>query len=176
MKKLLFIIIVIPAILFGQYKKGQISFTYNDKTFDLPINKVEIKKDNKISLLLIAEQNDSSGTRMISLELKTVSFNTDPTDVRIKFMELNRITDTGNEIICSYGDTLDTRFGKSNKGERIIWEANSISMKLGIDNVNYKESKFIISGNFNLTLSSIFDNPHRKEIANIKEGKFEIIL
>jgi hypothetical protein len=186
MKKILVFISMLAMCSFAQ-QNGNISLIFNGEQIDLPIKQVFLNKDEVIVLSFEAEKQDSTVQQFVSLSigLKKLSPETgaetfEGTKIIIKTRD-NK-TDSGNELSMQFDDkeqnnnkqTEAAHFAIYKKGERVSWEINSVSFKLDITKVEYQKSMLHIIGVFEGTFNS--NSAPEGQLAQIEEGKFEVIL
>jgi hypothetical protein len=188
MKKVFFLVSFIASCMFAQQgTNGTISLVFNGKKISLPISKVSIQKDNSILLNIKAEMQDSMIQQKVKLELglKELSSETNVEileDTRVEISIRNNKTNSGKELSFWFANQSGNNKNKSevayygiiSEGEKISWEINSISMKIDISDIQYKDGALHINGEFNGVFKSKWA-PEGQE-AEIKDGKFEIIF
>ncbi|MCL5029878.1 MAG: hypothetical protein M1480_12770 [Bacteroidetes bacterium] len=190
MKKI-FIIIFISAIsLFAQENnKGRISLVFNGGKIDLPINTVTIMKQNNIIISVRAEHNDSTSQQMVSLELGFRKLSTEGGGINESFRIDINVRDnsklSGKDLSVWWFDynkdplkekeaKESAHYGVFNKGERVSWEINTLSLRINATKIIYDGNNLKIIGEFSGTFRSTLAKD--KEISEIKDGKFEIII
>ena len=78
-------------------------------------------------------------------------------------------------MVSNKNGEITARFSKNKKGERLMWEVKRV--KAVFDNgVRYENGNLILSGKFSVLISTGFDETSTKEISEIKNGYFEIII
>ena len=188
MKKVLFLIsFLVPFLLAQQSNNGNISLVFNGEKINLPINVVSIHKDNSLILSVKAEKEDSILQQMVNLELgfKELSSKSDAETLegtRIDIRTRNNKNNSGKELSMWFdGLSVDDKdyfeaahYGVFNKGERVSWEINSISLKINIKDVEYKDGALHINGELNGTFRSTL--APEGQVAEITDCKFEIII
>ena len=184
MKKILVVLFLLSVCLFPQENKGRISLTFNDEKIDLAINTITLRKENHILISVRAEQNDSISQKMVAIELGFKKLTSDEKEgldgegIRMQIDTRDKSKEEGKSFIFRYpplGEE-DASYGVYNKGERMTWSVNSISMKLNIKEVNFSNGLLKIIGEFSGIFKSALDGKTRKEVAEIKDGVFEIII
>lgn len=182
MKKLAIVFLLALVTVFPQQDKGKISLTFNGEVIELPINTLTIRKEDKILISVRAEQNDSISQKMISLELGFKKLSSDdnkglePYETRLQISSRNNVEFSGKELFLNLSNDGEGRFGVLKKGERVTWEITQLSMKFSVTKISLENDELKIIGNFSGTFRSMLDGALRKDIAEIKDGKFEIIL
>jgi len=188
MKKVLFLIsFLVPFLQAQQSNNGNISLVFNGEKIDLPINAVSIHKNNGIILSIKAEKEDSIIQQMINLELgfKELSSKSDAETLdgtRIEIRTRNNKNNSEKELSMWFdgptGDDKDyfeaAHYGVFNKGERVSWEINSLSLKINIKDVEYMDGALHINGQLNGTFRSTL--APEGQVAEITDCKFEIII
>ena len=182
MKKLVIVFLLAFVTVFPQQNKGKISLTFNGEVIELPINTLTLRKEDKILISVRAEQNDSVTQKMIALELGfkklTVDDKTGPDiyETRLQISSKKNLDYSGKEFILNFSKGGEGRYGIYKKGERVSWDITNIQMKFSMKEISYENDRLIIEGEFSGTFRSTLDGTLRKDIAEIKDGKFEIIL
>jgi len=163
MKKVFFLISFLASCMFAQNSNnGSINLVFNGEKISLSISKVSIQKDNSILLNIKAEIQDSSVQQRIKLQLGLKEFSSESNvevleDTRIEISTRNNKTNSGKELSFWFADKSGknrkksevAHYGVYNKGEKISWEINSISMKIDITDIQYKDGALHINGEFN---------------------------
>jgi len=187
MKKLLIIIFLACSFIYAQENnKGNISFTFNGKKINLPIHSITLIKQDNIIVTARAEHNDENIQQMVSLELgfnKLSSSEKKSPLFRIDINLRDNINHTGNDLSIQFdnkgisggnGKNETAHYGVFNKGERVSWDINSLHMVFNVTNVSYSDKELKISGTFAGTFGSTI--APKGQVADIKDGKFEIII
>ncbi len=189
MKKLLIIIFVSAIALFAQENnKGRISLVFNNEKIDLPINTITIMKQNNILVSVRAEHNDSISQQMVSLELGYSKLSTERSEgegsFRIDISTRDNSKLSGKDLSVWYDSKYEfasdkqgretAHYGVFNKGEKVSWEINSLSLRINTSKIIYDGNNLKIVGEFSGTFRSTLAKD--KEISEIKDGKFEIII
>ena len=183
MKKVyLLVLLLVPFLSAQQNNKGSISLVYNGEKIDMPINSVTIHKEDGIMLSVKAEQTKSNFNQMVALELAFNELSSGPdaetlegTWIKITTKDIS--DNSGKELSVRFSDDKDKSeayYGILNKGERQSWGITSVSLKIDITDIKYTEGALHISGECNGSFESK-DAPEG-EIAEIKDGRFEIII
>lgn len=178
----LFVLLLVPFLCAQQNNKGYISLVYNGEKIDLPINTINIQKDNGILLSIKAERNDSSTQQTVFLELALNDLSSKPDaekleGTRIKITTRDKLADSGKDFYVWFSDDKDkseAHYGILNKGKEQSWGITSVSLEINIIDVKYTQGELHISGAYKGTFKSK-DAPER-QIAEIKDGNFEIII
>ena len=183
---ILFLLALVPFLFGQENSKGTISLTFNDEQINLPINKVSLQKDEGIVLRFEANNEDAEIQQMVSIQigLKKLSPGKDAETLegtRLDIYTRNNKTKTGRDLSIWLDDReTDNEMSKAegihysifNKGERVSWEINAVSLKIDITEVMYVDEELQISGklegNFKSTLAP------EGQIAEIKECKFNV--
>ena len=182
MKKLFVLILLVTSFLCAQeINKGRISLVFNGEKINLPISSVMIRKENHIIVSIRAESNDSTEQKEIAFDLGLNEL-TSKHDAGI--LEGTRFNITSRDNAKSTGSDLSINFGNLNKeaayyrvfnkGEQISWEVNSVSMRIKVSNIVYANGDLIMTGEFSGTFRSTLAKD--KEISEIKDGKFKIVI
>jgi|YelNatPaOPRAMG01_1025707.scaffolds.fasta_scaffold00247_2 hypothetical protein len=190
MKKIFLLCLFFLSSVFAQTNtgNGRISFTLNDEKIDLPINSVSITKQKNIILSLRCEYNDEKVQQMIGLDIAFKQISTDPSMVltdgtKISVDTRDKINRTGKNLTIWFGitnsdernvDGETANYEVFDKGQKANWLITSKLFKLIITKVQYSNDKLIIDGKFDGTFSS--NIAPKGIVANIKDGKFEIII
>ncbi len=182
MKKLVIVFLLAFVTVFPQQNKGKISLTFNGEVIELPINTLNIRKEDKIRISVRAEMSDSITQKMIALELGFKKLSSDdkkglePYETRLQISSRNNVEYSGKEFMLNLSNDGEGRYGIYKKGERVTWEITKLSMKLSVKRIGLENDELKIVGEFSGTFQSLLDGALRKDIAEIKDGKFEIIL
>ena len=188
MKKLLIIIFLAASFIYAQKSsKGNISFNFNGKEINLPIHSITLMKQDNIVVTARAEHNDQNIQQMVSLELGFKKLAPGDKSMsplfRIDINLRDNANHTGNDLSIQYdnkgisggnGKNETAHYGVFNKGERVSWDINSLHMVFNVTNVVYSNKELKISGTFTGTFGSTI--APKGQIADIKDGKFEIII
>ncbi len=188
MKKLLIITFICAAALFAQENnKGRIIFIFNGEKIDLPITSVSIIKQEHIVVNARAEYNADKVAQMVALEIGFKKLA--PGDsaafplIRINISLRDNSKQTGNDLSIQYdrngvsggnGENETAHYGVFNKGERVSWDINKLSLRFNITSVSYTDRQLKISGTFSGTFSSLI--APKGQIVDIKDGEFDIII
>ena len=182
MKKLAIVFLLALVTVFPQQDKGKISLTFNGEVIELPINTLTLRKEDKILISVRAEQNDSITQKMIALELGFNKLSAedrkglDPYETRLQISTRDIKGSSGKELLLSLHGEPEGHFGIYSKGERVSWDISILQVKFSIKKISCENDRIIIVGEFSGTFHSMLDRAVRKDIAEIKDGKFEIIL
>lgn len=178
MKKSLVFIFVLTLPLFSQQnEKGRINLIFNDEKIDLPVNLVVIRKENRIFINVRAEQRNDKFLQMVSLELVMRQLHPDSLEdegIQFDIMTKNLLESSGKDL--SFRIPQFARYSSYNKNQRVTWENISFGLKIGIKNLVYIENRLKITGVFRAEFRSIESKDPMIPIAEIKDGKFEIII
>ncbi len=188
MKKIFVIIFVSAIVLFAQENnKGRISFIFNGEKIDLPFTAVTIMKQDHIIVNARAEHNVDKIQQMAALEIGFKKLAPGDSSlsplIRVDINLRDNSNQTGNDLSIQYGESglssggqknEAAYYGEFNRGERVSWNINKLSLKFNVTNVIYAGRELIISGNFSGTFSSTL--APKGQVADIKDGKFEIII
>ncbi len=183
-KILLIVLLILTANIPAQENyKGRISLTFNDEKIDLPINSVMIRKEDQIIISVRADRNNDSLLQNVALEFSFKKLTKESGGQTIDNLGMtisnhNKATSLGGEVTFSFATRNErANFSISRKGERVSWEINSLSLELNINEIIYVDSQFKIIGEFAGEFKSIDEKGEtRKEVAKIKDGKFEIVI
>jgi hypothetical protein len=189
MKKVLLLVWLIVPLLSAQLNtKGTISLVFNGEKINLPIIHATIQKDKVMLLRFEAGYDDSMTQQTVAVQigLKKLSSNQDAEtleDTRIIIRTIDKRTDTRKELLIWFDDNeTDSEKEKSNGGkygiynkvEKVSWEINSVSMKIDISSIDYKDNALHINGEISGTFKSTL--APEGQTAEIKDCKFEIII
>lgn len=181
MKKLFLILLLGYFPIQAQIEKGKLSLIFNGEHFNIPINMIDIRKENNLLISVRAEKNDSAMHQMISLEFQLGKLAADnkinSLDVegfRIQIMSTNHEEKSGKNFHLNILD--GGSFEYFNRGERMTWEFKNVQMKMNIDDVKYTGERLIITGKFEGEFRSSVTSDINKNSAEIKEGLFEIVM
>jgi len=188
--KIIFLLICFSAFFLSaqNYGQGTISLVFNDEKISLPINGVTIQKGKGILLRFEAEYNDSIVQQMVAIEigLKKLSSKPDAETLegtRIVIYTRDNKTNSGKDLSIWFNDnefgneknkSEGAHYAVFNKGKKVSWEINSVSMKFDITSIDYIDETLHIIGEFSGTFKSTLA-PEGK-VAKIDECKFEIII
>lgn len=181
MKKIAVILFVITLPLLAQSNKGKISLMYNEEKFDLPITQIVIRKENNVLVSIRAERSDSSGLQSISLEFPIDNMAVDPkisTDnlrLLISSQERKDAYGNGNRFIFNYGPK-DAIIEIYYKNEKLNWSSPSFQFRFDKIEITHSREGLKIKGSFSGKYISTPQGIQPKTMAEIKDGKFEIIL
>jgi len=188
MKKIFFLVSFITSCAFAQHSpNGNISMVFNGEKINLPINTISIQKDKGILLSIEAEKQDSIVQQMVTFKLGLKELSSESNveileDTRIEISTRNNKTNSGKELLFWFANQSGrdknksevAYYGITSEGEKVSWEINSISMKIDVTDVQYKDGELHIDVEFN----GIFKSKWAPEgqAAEIKDCKFEIII
>jgi len=180
MKKILVILFFITLPLLAQSNKGKISLVYNEEKFDLPITQIIIRKENSVMVSVRAEKNDSLGQRSISLEFPLASMAKDAKvtsndELRLLITNQGRKDPYGKRFTFNYGPkdvVVEMYYGN----ERLNWSSPSFQFKFDKVEITHSGEGIKITGSFSGKYNSAQQENPLKTVAEIKDGKFEIIL
>lgn len=181
MKKFIIISLIIVSQLSAQSNKGKITLTYNDEKFDLPITQSYIRKENDVLISTRAEQNDSLGIKMVSLEFSIKSLIeraqlSDEHALRIFISNEVRNNRSGNKrFVFNYGPkdvNVEIYYGE----EKLNWSSPGLQFKFSDVSTSLTKEGLILKGSFSGKYTSKNLDSTFKTIAEIKDGYFEIIL
>jgi hypothetical protein len=124
----------------------------------------------------------------IQIGLKELSSKDDPASetlegTRIDIYTRDKQTDSGkdlsiwfddNEPVNEFTKSEGAHYGIYNKGEKLSWEINTVSMKMDITSINYKDNALHIKGEISGTFKSTLAKDEQE--AKIEQCKFEIII
>jgi hypothetical protein len=179
MKNILFILLIAFIPSFAQTNKGNISLVYNDEIFDLPITQILVRKENNILVSIRAEKNDSSGARAISLEFPLESLSGNPKmtmdEFRLSISSQDRKDPYGKKFTFNYGPK-DAVVEMYYRNERMNWSSPSFQFKFDKVEIAHSDSGLIITGSFSGKYNSAQKDNPMKTVAEIKAGRFEIVL
>ncbi|MBT8379099.1 MAG: hypothetical protein KJN64_07705 [Ignavibacteria bacterium] len=187
-KMILFLFLIASFTLAQSHSQGNISLVFNDEKISLPINSASIQKGESILLRFKAEYNDSSVQQMVAIEIGLNKLSSKPDaetleGTRIVIYTRNNKTQSGkdlsiwfneNELNNEKNKSEGAHYGVYNKGKRVSWEINSVSMKVDIISINYIDDALHIIGKLSGTFKSTLA-PEGQD-AKIEECKFEIVI
>jgi hypothetical protein len=188
MKKLIIIIFISVITLFAQgNNKGRISFIFNGEKIDLPFTSVTLIKQDHIILNARAEHNVDNVQQMAALKIGFKKLASGDSSlfplIRININLRDNSKKTGNDLAIQYdhsgltggnGKNEAAHYGVFNRGERVSWDINKMSLRFNITSVLYIDNELKISGSFSGTFSSVI--APKGQVVEIKDGKFEIII
>ncbi len=164
----------------AQSNKGKISLVYNEEKFDLPITQIIIRKENSVMVSVRAEKNDSLGQRSISLEFPLASM---AKDAKVTSNDELRLLITNQGRKDPYGKRFTFNYGPKNVvvemyygNERLNWSSPSFQFKLSSVEITHSSEGVKMTGSFSGKYNSAQQENPLKTAAEIKDGKFEIIL
>ena len=184
----LLLLVLIPFMYAQENSRGTLSLIFNDEQIRLQINKVTIQKDEGIVLSFEANLDDAETQQRVAIQigLNNLSSEKDAETLegtRLDIYTRNNKTNTGKDLSIWLDDKVnDNKVNKSegihysifNKGERVSWEINAVSLKIDLTEVKYANGELQISGvlegNFKSTLAP------EGQVAEIKECKFNVII
>lgn len=191
MKKMILFICIMASFLSAQQNNmGTVSLIFNGDKIVLPINKTTIQKKKVILLRFEAEYKDSLLKQMVAIQIGLVELSSkdDPASetlegTRIDIYTRDNRTDSGKDLsiwfddngpVNEYNKSDVAHYGIYNKGEKLSWEINTISMKMDITSIDYKNNALHIKGEISGTFKSTLAKDEQE--AKIEQCKFEIIL
>ncbi len=189
MKTVFLLIFFVASFLSAQnYNQGTISLVFNNEKISLPISSATIQKGKGILLKFEAEYKDSLIQQIVAIEigLKKLSSKPDAETMegtRIVIYTRDNKTNSGYDLSISFNDnesgneknkSESAQYGVYNKGEKVSWEINSVSMKIDITSIKYIDEKLHIIGELNGTFKSTL--APEGQVAKIEDCKFEIII
>ncbi len=187
MKKVFFIIVILSTFIYAQDNKGRISFIFNGQKIDLPVTSVLLQNQNKILVSARAEINNSTIQQMAAIELcfkklapgdSALSF---PINININVR--NDANRTGKYLSIRFDENgiksgneknSTASYGAFNNGERVSWDINTLHLSFNVSTVIYTGKELKIAGSFAGTFGSTI--APKSQIAEIKDGRFEIII
>ena len=181
MRKLLFICLLFSVITAAQ-EKGNISLVFDNETLNIPLNYVEIRKDNEIRIVARGEINNESERKFITMEIAQVKLDKKPKGFRLQVSSNNKKEDTGNELLFTYlGDDMTINISRYKNGEKITRNATFFNAHMDVTDLKIENDALVIKGNFDAVLKSTYDETSKQNknpvvIAEIKNGSFEIKL
>lgn len=180
MKKMaiIFLLIALPSL--AQNNKGKISLVYNEDKFDLPVTQIVVRKENSLMISARAERNDSLGQQMISLEFALVNMAKDAQlsskdEIRLWIFNQEKKDPLGKRFTFNYGPkdvVVEMYLGN----EKLNWSSPSFQFKFDNVEITHTNEGLKIKGSFSGKYNSTPQGTQLKTVAEIKEGKFEIIL
>lgn len=181
MKKLIIVLLIFVSQLSAQSSKGRITLSYNDEKFDLPITQAYIRKENDVLVSARAEQNDSLGIKMVSLEfsIKSLIENAQLSNehaLRIFISnEVRNNRSVNKRFIFNYGPkdvNVEIYYGE----EKLNWSSPGLKFKFSDVSTLLTKDGLLIKGSFSGKYTSKNLDSTLKTMAEIKDGYFEIIL
>lgn len=191
---IVFILTALPMFSQELYK-GNISFTFNNEKYDLPLNTVSIRKENDLIISARGEKNDSFVQQMVSLEFSIERLGVDLQAGSIIFKDGIR-DEHGKKLFGkTFAISFQSRDSRNNSGEslsystevnraqieiyksynRSNWQAPAVIFTARIDEISYKNNELRIKGPFSAKFEKLEDK-QSKTLVELKEGKFEIVL
>jgi len=174
LKKIIVFLTLLAIPLLAQ-NKGRISLTFNDEKFDIPITYERFDKEDKIRVSIRAENKDSLSTKWISMEMAFDNFAKEKLDHPSEFkLQIQSDSSHGllsKRFVFNYGNK-EIQFDYFKNGERLTLKEPYFHFYFDKFYAGFNEGSFIIEGTFGGTL----DLESGKIKAEIKDGKFEIIL
>jgi hypothetical protein len=189
MKKIIILyLLIVPFIFSQQRNNGNISLVFNKEKIDLQISSVTLIKNTGIVLSIKAENQDSNYQQFVALELGLKKLSEEPDaetfdGTKIIIRTRDNKTDSGKELAIWFEDDDFTgsekasetiHYGIYNKGERISWGITSVSLKIDITEVQFKDGVMHIEGEFNGEFKSNAAPPGQTAV--VENGKFNIIF
>lgn len=180
MKRIILILFITTLPLFAQNNKGRISLIYNEERFDLPLTQVIVRKENTVLISIRAEKNDSLGQQSVSLEFPLESLTIEPKvisgdGIRLLISSQDRKSSYGKKFTFNLGPkdvAVEIYYGN----ERLNWSSPSFQFKFDKVKITNTSEGLKITGSFSGKYNSGVNETQIKTVAEIKEGKFEIIL
>lgn len=182
MKKIIIVVLFLVSISYGQdLEKGNISFTFNNEQFDLPITNVVLRKDNDINIRVRAEENIENVAKMISLELSLDRISKDAKEkkVQLDLRHNNRTKqlDENFRILFNAKEEKDQfYYRKRIEGNSYSYEIKNVEFQIDIANTEFTDDKIIIEGTFKGKLETIENKEIPNANATLENGKFRIII
>lgn len=166
--------------------KGNISLIFNEYKIDLPVTSIILRKENLIRLSIRGEQSIDDDQKIIALEFSLKDLKTDTKEfvlegTRINILiRRNGIDSHGEELLVWFPEN-DFSEGKAHysvykKGQKLNWDISSFNMKFNIDNISYFNGSLKINGSFSGKFRSDLTKDPFESTAEIKDGKFEIVI
>jgi hypothetical protein len=188
MKKIFFLVLfMVPFVIAQQGNYGNISLVFNGQKINLPVSYITIVRDKSIIVKFKAEKTDSLSQQIISFQLAFKELSAKPDaelldGTRINVRTRDYKNGSGSDLALWMEDKNESREEKYertqysffNKGERISWGINSLSMKINTTSVEYKDGALHIKGELNGTFKSSLA-PAGK-YAEITDCNFELII
>lgn len=180
MKKLVVALLIVAFPILAQNTKGRISLIFNEEKFDLPITQVIVRKENDLLFSIRAEKNDSLGAQMVSLEFSIKSMTkevdlSNPNDLRVSLTSQQRDDKFGKRFTFNYGPR-DANVEMYYGNERVNWSSPSFQFRFNKIEITQSSNGLTIKGGFTAKYNADSQKSPLKATAEIKEGKFEIVL
>lgn len=159
--------------------KGKVSFTFNEKKIELPINVVSLRKENKVLITIRAEQNDEKEQQLFSLEWEFKKLSSDDKDLSMydAFL-LNVVNNKGDgkdELLCRFINNEKDGGIIVKKGKQTL-NILSFSMKFNIESISFKNSSINIKGNLSFKARDNKNEIPMEPVSEIKDCTFEIVI
>jgi hypothetical protein len=188
MKKIFFLILfIVPFVIAQQGNYGSISLVFNGQKISLPVSYITIVRDKSLIIKFKAEKSDSVSQQIVSFQLAFKELSAKPDAELLDGTRINvRTRDyknrSGSDLAIWMEDKKDSKKENSevahysfyNKGEKISWEINSLSMKINTTSVEYKDGALHIKGEFYGKYKSTLA-PEDK-YAEITDCNYELII
>ena len=187
MKRIIFSVFFLTTLVLAQTdKNSSVNLIFNNEAIDLPIVSVSLVKSNGLLLNFKAERNDSEVQQEVTFQVGLKELSSDNAEVlegsQIYISNRNTKAGTGNELSIKFNNVSDKKEGndeKANysfykKGEKVSWEINSISMRIGITSIKYKNGRLFIEGSCNGKFTSTL--APKDQNAEIRNCNFQIII
>jgi hypothetical protein len=175
LKKIIVFLTLLAIPLLAQNNKGRISLTFNDEKFDIPITYERFDKEDKIRVAVRAENKDSLSTKWVSMEMAFDNFVKEKLDHPSEFkLQIQSDSSRGlisKRFVFNYGNK-EIQFDYFKNGERLTLKEPFFQFHFDKFYAGFNGGSLIIEGTFWGSL----DLDSGKIKAEIKEGKFEIIL
>jgi hypothetical protein len=180
MKKIITILFIITLPLLAQGNKGRISLVYNEEKFDLPITQIVVRKENSLMISVRAERSDSLGLQSVSLEFSLSSL---AKDEKVSSQVEPRLAISSQVGKDRYGKRFTFNYGPKDAAiemyygnDRLNWSSPSFQFKFDAVDITHSNEGLKIKGSFSGKFISTPQGIQSKTMAEIKDGKFEIIL
>lgn len=181
MKNIIIIMIFTVTAILAQDNKGRVTLTLNGEKFDMPINSVSVRKENKILINIRAEESDSVHAKIISMELAYNNLTQDEKNgfdiysSRIQVSTNNNHEGSGSDFILDFrpkGEGFSVRYSKS---ERVQSNFNYLSMKIYDQKITYDGNVLVIELSFSGEWGwNSTGSPGKKNISKIQDCTISI--
>lgn len=186
MKSLIILLLSVPLFFAQEKSKGDVSLIFNNKEIRVPVTSIILRKENNIYISIRAEESIDDNQKLIAIELSLNELKADTKEFFLEGTKINIITrgkniETEGEellILFSENDSEEDKVQYSvyNNGHKKNFDILYISMKLNIDEVTYNDGLLKINGSFSGKFRSDLTTDPLEYTAEIKDGKFEIII
>ena len=188
MKKIFFLVLfIVPFVIAQHGNYGNISLVFNGEKISLPVSYIAIVRDKSILLNFKAEKIDSVSQQIVSFQLAFKELSAKPDaelldGTRITIRTRENKNKTGRDLSVWFNDKGDSdlvhpetaHYSFFNKGEKISWEINTLSMKINTVSVEYKDGALHIKGELYGKFKSSLAPADK--YAEITDCNFELVI